>query len=101
MCSSNKKKPYSENYYRNMENGTNKPGRELLEAAAEAAGFTLEQCLQIPAHLGKPDQKDEVVDLLKEALSDWREAAALRAVMPLATMSKPKRPKRGGRTRKK
>ncbi len=91
---------YDEDYYSNMEAGAKAPGRELLELAAREAGFTFEDCIQIPAH-ASVTKHDHALNVFKESLNDWREAAALDSALALQNIRKPKRVKTGGRTRKK
>ena len=90
-----------EKYYTNMEGGARPPGRELLERAAEAAGLAFQDCIHLPKAAPIPTRKQSAISIFIQAVSDWREPEALDAAAALAVMAKPKRPKIGGRTRKK
>jgi len=93
------------NSLRNYLGGYQKPGRELLESAAQAAGYPFERWIQSPVGLKLSPIKQEAVDFFLEALTDPYDArrveAALNAGHALAAMKKPRRKKTGGRTRKK
>ena len=94
-------KEYTEAYFRNIEEGYQKPGRELLEAAAQAAGFDFESSLQLPARPPVPSRKETAIRNFMKALNDWRENDAIEAADILSRQKKPRRLKTGGRSRRK
>lgn len=99
MCST-PQKSYGAGHIRNMEEGSADPGRELLEAAAIAAGFKFEDCILLP--IGTVTD-ERALRTFSDALSDYRRKAAIDAVLELAGMPPPnkiRRPKTGGRSRK-
>lgn len=85
-------KKYSEAYYRHKEEGYTQPGRELLEAAALAAGFKFQDCIHLPVKLSAAAKHASLINSLVVALADPdREAYAARAVHDLATMKREKK----------
>lgn len=91
----------AEKYYTNMESGAKPPGRELLERAAEQAGFTFEDCISLPVSTPVASRHQAAIAAFTKAVTDWREPEALDAVAALDAMRKEKKVKIGGRTRKK
>lgn len=88
-------------HVRNMEGGYGMPGREHLEAAAKAAGFSFEDCIQIPGGVQFRNEKQIALAAFIEALNDdERERGAVLAAFGLERQQKERRPKTGGRTRK-
>lgn len=94
--------PYKKGHLRNVEEHGTKPGLPLLEEAARLAGFNFEvDCARVPEKLISGSRLQQSLDAFNDALHDWRQGDALIKVIELESMLKEKRPKTGGRLRKK
>lgn len=91
------------NHYIGAESGRRRPGRKLLEAAARAAGFEFEDCIQLPVAEKVTDELQNTLDQFKALLFDpLNESAARLAVLQLMATAKKSDPAgRKGRKPKK
>lgn len=76
--------------YIRAESGNRPPGRELLEEAAQLAGFSLQDCLKIPVKVSTPTEDKEAINEFRRALSDHRRDVARGVVTTLRSMSSAK-----------
>lgn len=88
------------NHYIGAESGKRQPGRQLLEAAARAAGFDFQDCIQLPVAEPVSDELENFLEEFKTRLFDPRRESAARLAIVQMMASETKNAPVAGKGRK-